>query len=141
LRQYEIRPFIRADLGALGFDLPAWCASAFTATVQEHAWTVLRGGQEIASAGVRPIWPGRAEAWTVLGPDLDRFDLLYLTRKVGQRIESLRQVLGFRRLEATTRVGYIAGCRWLELLGFEPEATMPNYAPDGGGHRLYARLW
>jgi hypothetical protein len=77
----------------------------------------------------------------VLGPDLDRFDLLYLTRKVAQRIEAVQQILKLRRLEATTPVGFVAGCRWLELLGFEPEATMPNFAPDGSGHRLYARLW
>jgi hypothetical protein len=125
----------------LSFDIPAWCANAFGTAVQEYAWTALRGGQAIASAGIRPLWPGRAEAWSVLGPDLDRFDLLYLTRKVAQRIEAVQQILKLRRLEATTPVGFVAGCRWLELLGFEPEATMPNFAPDGSGHRLYARLW
>lgn len=106
-----------------------------------NAWTFKRDGLLIAAGGLQVLWRGRAEAWSFFAEDVDRWDLLYLTREIRRRMEAVRERLGLRRLEATTVFGWSPGERWLERLGFQPEARLALYGPDGRDHRMYARTW
>ena len=142
LRRYSTKPFRPADLEAVA--PPGITEAMRHLFVQRlsiaHSWTRWRDSIILGCAGIVPMWLGRAEAWSVVGP-CDRYDMIYATRAVISGIEAARQVLGFWRLEATTIAGWRPGERWLEMLGFQPEAYLRQYAPDGTDHRLYARLW
>jgi RimJ/RimL family protein N-acetyltransferase len=45
-----------------------------------------------------------------------------------------------RRLEASVEVGFPAGERWLELLGFEHEGPLRAFGANGEDHVRYARI-
>jgi hypothetical protein len=46
----------------------------------------------------------------------------------------------WRRLEASVEKDFRAGCRWVELLGFEYEGEMRGYGSNGETHLRYARV-
>lgn len=46
----------------------------------------------------------------------------------------------WRRLEASVEKNFEAGCRWVQLLGFEMEGEMRGYGPNGETHLRYARV-
>lgn len=46
----------------------------------------------------------------------------------------------WRRLEASVEKNFSAGCRWVQLLGFEMEGEMRGYGPNGETHLRYARV-
>lgn len=46
----------------------------------------------------------------------------------------------WKRLEASVEKNFAAGCRWVQLLGFEMEGEMRGYGPKGETHIRYARV-
>lgn len=101
-----------------------------------HSYTALTAGQPIACGGVVELWPGRAEAWAVLG-DTCRKDFVAL-HNAARRLLDFVEV---RRIEAVVAVGFVAGHRWLQALGFRMEAPrMLRYGWDGLDYSLYARV-
>lgn len=137
------RPFEPAHLGLL--DLPAaergpvnageWAAflaPAFT-------WTGFVEGRVVGCAGLVPQWPGRAQAWLLVGPALPRRAWPAITAKVAAILDA-GHAAGFRRIEATVVDGFAPGHRWIRRLGFRAEGLMRGYGPDGRDHWLYARL-
>lgn len=73
--------------------------------------------------------------WAVLAADAGRH-MLWLHRAT-QRFLTLQR---WQRIEATVEEGFPAGCRWLELLGFEFEGRMRAFGVDGETHLRYARV-
>lgn len=110
--------------------------SATTAAEYGQAWTALVGGVPIACAGLVEVWHGRAYAWALLAEGAGRY-LLPVTREIRSRLE----VSGFSRVEMAVDAGFIAGCRWAELLGFKLETPEPmqSYLPNRRPAYLYAR--
>jgi hypothetical protein len=110
--------------------------SATTAAEYGQAWTALIGGVPIACAGLVEIWQGRAYAWALLAEGAGRY-LLPVTREIRSRLDAS----GFARVEMAVDAGFIAGCRWAELLGFKLETPEPmrKYLPNGRDAYLYAR--
>lgn len=98
------------------------------------AHSLVRGQRVMMSAGICPIWEGRAVAWAVVG-DLTR-------REWGHAISAMRRLLEdsrFERVEANCRVGVPVFGRFLEGLGFEREGVMRRFA-GGEDFLLYARV-
>jgi hypothetical protein len=46
----------------------------------------------------------------------------------------------WRRLEASVEEGFGAGCRWVELLGFQFEGRMLKYGENGANYLRYAKV-
>jgi hypothetical protein len=99
------------------------------------AFTALAGDEVVACSGCLEIWDNRAAAWALVG------------KNAGRNMVSIhRAVSGFllaapwRRVEAAVDVGFEAGMRWIEMLGFQREAVMRAYRPDGGDSYLFARV-
>lgn len=46
----------------------------------------------------------------------------------------------WRRLEASVEEGFGAGCRWVELLGFQLEGRMLKYGERGENYLRYAKV-
>lgn len=67
------------------------------------AWTAVQGGQVLGVAGLGVHYPGRAEAWCMVGAGVPRAAWLAIHRAV---VRVLGEMQGeFRRIEATSRAG------------------------------------
>lgn len=98
------------------------------------AMTVKSGDRIILCGGIIPTAPKVGLLWAVLSPDAGKH-MLWLHRAT-QRFLGIEPL---RRVEATVEEGFPAGCRWLQLLGFEFEGVMKAYGDDGENHLRYAR--
>ena len=113
--------------------LPASCAK-----VTENlgpALTVREGERIILVGGMASVAKHYGILWAVLSADAGRH-MLFLHRGV-KRFLDMQHV---RRLEATCEEGFGAGCKWLDLLGFEFEGRMRAYGDLGETHLRYARV-
>ena len=92
-------------------------------------------GDCVGAGGIRPIWPGRAAAWALLG------------KNAGPAMPAIVRKLRFvvatypvRRIEMTVRANFGPGCRLAALLGFNAEARLLGFFPDGSTAELFSRL-
>jgi hypothetical protein len=101
---------------------------------QDPAFTVTHGDDVIACGGIAR-WPdARPLLWSLLARDTHgRFWEIHATAK---RIIACYDE---PQLSATVERSHIAGCRWLELLGFRFELRLAGFGPDGADHDLYVR--
>lgn len=99
------------------------------------AWTATVDGLPVACAGLIEMWAGRAQAWALLSVEAGPH-MLAITRAIRFRLATA----SFRRIEMAVDVTFEAGVRWAHMLGFEHEATVRCYFPDGRAARLYARI-
>lgn len=99
------------------------------------AWTGEHEGVILGIAGLLPQWENRALAWTLISDEAGPH-----FRCIHKAVKRMLDVSEFRRIEATVDVGFDAGQRWMNLLGFEHEGLMRAYRPDGADMHLYARV-
>lgn len=97
--------------------------------------TVRQDEQIVLVGGITEFAPSYGLLWAVLSQEAGRH-LLFLHRATRRFID----LQPWRRLEASVEVGFPAGCRWLELLGFEYEGPLKAYGSDGEDHMRYARI-
>jgi hypothetical protein len=100
------------------------------------AVTAFDGNRILVCGGIATMGPKRGACWALLAADSGRH-MLALHRAVGRFIT----LQPWQRLEATVEKGFGAGCRWVELLGFEFEGEMKAYGTHGETHLRYARTW
>lgn len=103
-----------------------------------NSFTAIHGNTVLACAGCVEIWDNRATAWALVSKDAGRH-MIGIHRAVAGFLAAAK----WRRVEAHVDVGFDAGMRWLELLGFyneTPFAPMRAYRPDGGDCYLFARI-
>lgn len=100
-------------------------------------FTAMADGRVVACAGCSEAWPGRAIAWALVSKDAGR-NMVQLHRAVSGYLMASKH----RRIEAWVDEGFIAGIRWMEMLGFacETPSPMQGFRPDGGACFLYARV-
>lgn len=140
------RPFGPADLERLALqeaqqDLREWLSAPGRGeelATGGPAWTGIIAGRVVGCAGIRPIWPGRATAWALIGR-IPPAEWVRVTAKVRAELRDAHAA-GHRRIEATVSVGFEAGCRWVGALGFQFEGIARAYDPYGNDHYLYARV-
>jgi hypothetical protein len=92
------------------------------------------GDRVLICGGIIPMAPKRGICWALLSEHAKQHMtwLHYATK----RFITLDR---WQRLEATVEEGFGAGCRWVELLGFKYEGSMPHYGDDDETHLRYAR--
>lgn len=98
--------------------------------------TVEDEGQVLMCTGMVPVFKEYGYLWSVLAPETG-------LKMVGIHRIAVRflDTLTVRRLEATVEVGFDAGVKWMEMLGFELEAPrMRCYGPNGEDHMLFAKV-
>jgi len=105
---------------------------------REHmAYTAMEDGKPIGCAGVLPCWPGMGEAWAHLTPRLQKHPLA-LQRAVKQCLPKIRTMGGFHRIQSHVLVGFEAGVRWVETMGFQFEGICKKYGPDKKDYYQFA---
>lgn len=97
--------------------------------------TVRDGESIVLCGGVLPTGPKQGVLWALLSAQAGQH-MLFLHRATRRFIE----IEPLRRLEASVEVGFPAGCRWLELLGFQYEGPLNAFGPHGEDHVRYARI-
>lgn len=116
-----------------------WRAMAKLAARSGPAWTGRLDGRVIGCAGFALLWNGRAAAWCILGQDIPKAAWLGIHRAVVTRLAQL-PALNVRRVEAEAQWGFLAGNRWLRMLGFEHEGLARAFGPGGEDFHRYARI-
>lgn len=104
-----------------------------------HGFSLVKNGHLIASAGVYPVWKGLGEAW-VIPSDLIKPHRRQLVTYVREYLDRLFEENDYRRVQATVREDFDAGHRFIKFFGFQREAVLRAYGPDGADHVQYARL-
>lgn len=118
----EIRALRTAETAAL--------LSSHTALA---AWAP--SGACLGLAGIVSYWPGRAEAWALFSTHAFEY-IVPIARKVRFVLDNHPS----RRIEATVRVDNDKGHRLARLLGFEYEAQLEAFHPDGSDVAMYKRI-
>jgi hypothetical protein len=88
-------------------------------------------GRFLACAGVSKGELGY-QLWSVIAPDAPMLRVHRAARRFVGLFANLKLV-------ATSRCDFAAGCRWLEMLGFERAGLLERYGGDSVDHVLYAR--
>lgn len=99
------------------------------------AWTAEHDGEVLAIWGVSPEWEGRATCWAVVGKNAGRH-FVSIHRECVRFLDRMP----FRRIETQVDVGFREGVRWMKMLGFEMEAYLRAFRPDGADMLQFARI-
>lgn len=100
-----------------------------------EAWSGFVSGQCIGCAGLVKVWDGRAMAWAVLSDQTGKY-----MRAITARTAKCIRESEYRRIEAQVATDFVAGHRWVQLLGFQYEARLRKWFPDGGDVDQYSLI-
>jgi RimJ/RimL family protein N-acetyltransferase len=78
--------------------------------------------------GLFPLWPGVAEAWTLLSEDVKQDHGYWLHKTVRGWLRDQANQYDFHRLQINVDAGDDRAIRWAKVLGFEHEGVMRQYA-------------
>tara|TARA_R110002167_G_scaffold62113_2_gene175400 strand:- start:611 stop:1051 length:441 start_codon:yes stop_codon:yes gene_type:complete len=104
------------------------------------AFTGLIDGYVIASAGIKPLWPGVGEAWIVASDNMPKKKLSVI-KLIKENFDRMIHDNGFVRVQACIRSDWPEAKRFAEFLGFEHEGIMKKYGPDGQDYLRMARVF
>lgn len=96
------------------------------------AW---RGGVCLGAGGVAKAWPTRGEAWLLLGADARPY-----MRPILRFLRTALDNHPCKRIEMTVLKGNATGHKFADLLGFEEEAVLEAYHPNGDDVVMYKRI-
>jgi hypothetical protein len=94
------------------------------------------GDTFIGAAGIVRPYPSLGEAWAI-GSQHAYTHKLYFHSTIKRVMVGAIRDMGLKRLQATVRADWPMGCKWVEKLGFIPEARLHNYGPDGADFYMY----
>lgn len=103
------------------------------------AVTVILHNKPVAIFGAVILWPGAAEAWSVLSPEARKHPI-HMTRVAKQFMYIIKQSLGLHRIQITVRCNDLRAVRWALALGFSIEGVMLKYLTDGADAYMMGRI-
>ena len=89
----------------------------------------------VGIVGMDRKWQGCGSLWAVFRPEAGAH-MLGITRDCMKLMEEFSE----RRMEAHVLDGFMAGHKWMRILGFKPEGLMRKWSPFGEDCWLYARV-
>jgi len=102
-----------------------------------EAFTIFDGDKVISILGIRVIWGGLGEVFTIMCDDIrDHGKALYEGCILS--LPTMFKALKLRRLQATVIVGFDKGIKFIENLGFKRDGVMRKWTPDGKDVYLYS---
>lgn len=118
-----------------------WMAASVTREMAESLYQCPRaiaavdGDRVLGVAGVQEYWQGRGMVWSFLASGLKKEFL------AGHRIaKEFLAATKVQRLEAHVEIGFAAGHRWIQLLGFELETPVARKYIGGKDCSIYVRF-
>ena len=131
LKALQLQPaqaYMLGEVSAAGYGEMLEAEGAFTAMDDV--------GRVLAVAGVSARWQGVGTLWALIACDAGPHMRTLIRATKGY----LENVGGCHRVESSVDVGFDAGERLLELLGFEREGLARRYRPDGGDCTIWAKI-
>lgn len=104
-------------------------------------WSCIGDGRVLAIFGIGMFWEGCGEAWLMVDTKAIHNRRLQLTKGSRRFFNNIGPALGLRRLQIMVSVAHEEAVAWSRLLGFEYEATLKKYGPDGSDHLVFARFY
>lgn len=104
-------------------------------------WAWIGDGRVLAMFGVAPYWDGLAEGWLMVDTHGIHKRKMQLTKGTRRFFNNIGPALGLRRIQIMVSVAHKEAVAWSRLLGFEYEATLKKYGPDGSDHLVFARFY
>ncbi|MBN1625499.1 MAG: hypothetical protein JW944_03155 [Deltaproteobacteria bacterium] len=104
------------------------------------AFSLIHDGEIIAIGGIYELWPGVGEAFSIMSDTAFKYPKsLYCHFKLnfGFGISHKK----YTRIQSMVKVGFDAGVRFIERLGFEREGVMEKWGPDGCDYYIYKRIF
>lgn len=102
---------------------------------QVKSFTGIVDDSPVVCAGIIEMHDNRALVWA------------YVDRAAGKHFISIHKavknylnLMNYKRIEAEVDADFKEGHRWVEMLGFEFEARLKTYFPDGRDCALFARF-
>ncbi len=92
-------------------------------------------GRIVSCAGIWIVWPGVGEQWAV---NVSQIGDYHIDPQIGKRW-LYRAIDEYKlwRVQVPARSDFPVGADYLRWLGFEFEATLENYHPDGSDALMY----
>jgi hypothetical protein len=106
--------------------------------LSDVAWTVLAGEEVIACLGLTAMWAGCAHVWGLFAEGAGKYP--HILQVCKGLISVYMEKLSIRRLQATASMDWPEANRLLTHCGFEREATMKKYGPNGEDFGLFVRF-
>ncbi|MEM8615361.1 MAG: hypothetical protein AAGF20_00350 [Pseudomonadota bacterium] len=137
----EVRAYVRGDIEAIAAltGAPvAWQDGEGPEAFAGAGFTIWRGLQRVACAGLCHIWGGRGYAWFVPG-GLSKRDMVLVRRIMRHKLMDIGQNYG--RIECHILPDHPAHKSFAASLGFEFEALLRKCAPGNvGDYELWGRI-
>lgn len=102
------------------------------------AWTILAGGQVLASGGVLYFWKGVGEGWMLVTKRAKHYPLA-LIKIMKKGLEEAAREMKLQRIQATVKCGDPQALKLAKMLGFKIEGRMSKYGPDGKDYFMLGR--
>jgi RimJ/RimL family protein N-acetyltransferase len=102
------------------------------------AITAYLHGKPVACFGFMPIWTGVAEMWLLIEERGRKYGKS-LTRAAMTVRDFAVLSNNLHRLQITVRCGDIRAVKWAQAIGFDKEATLYKYGPDGSDFYIFSR--
>lgn len=104
-------------------------------------WSWIGDGRVLAMFGLAKFWDGVAEAWLMVDQKSIQNRALQLTKGSRRFFDNIGPAIGLRRCQLMVSVAHEEAVSWAGLLGFELEATLRRYGPDGADHLVFVRFY
>lgn len=98
--------------------------------------TVLIDFKPAAVIGLVCLWPGVAEAWALTSDRVQERPIEF-HKTVRSLLRDHMKQMGLNRVHLTVPSGYAVGNKWAKALGFDAEAVLKSYGPDGSDHTIF----
>lgn len=95
-------------------------------------------GRVIGAAGVRPITLKTFEAWAIVGKEAKIYAKSFV-KAINQFMQTMFENDAADRFQATVRMSFPEGHRFVRILKFLPEGILKNY-DMGEDYMMYSRI-
>jgi hypothetical protein len=103
------------------------------------AFSLMHDGKILAIGGIYDLWPGVGEAFSIMSDTAFNYSKsLYQHFKIN--LDFGVNYKKYTRVQSIVKVGFDAGVRFIEHLGFEREGRMEKWGPDGSDYYMYKRI-
>jgi hypothetical protein len=102
--------------------------------------TILVDGRPGLSFGTISHWQGLYEMWLIVDQPTAKKYPIALTKNSRKAVEITEELVKPVRLQLVVRRDNFSACKWARAIGFDEEATVRRYTPDGRDCTFYVRI-
>jgi len=105
-----------------------------------HSCTILVDGKPGLAFGTINPWPNLWELWLIADQPTAKSNPVGLTKYARRAVEVVEDIVKPVRLQLVVRRDNFSACKWARAIGFEEEATVRKYTPDGRDCVFFVRI-